>query len=302
MAGISVHFPSISWLVVVLVTAAYSIFGIALSSIRDRNLLNDLPNALRVLLAASGGTFLMRSSVFLFPSFGALLIAGSIFLNDEFQRRVADSMLLGRKGGSIALMGIDGSGKSTHANALESWFKERGYYCTNVPFHTYLFVQALSLRSRGNITELGWKRAGNPFRPVLSLIDNLLLTVLTSFGRGAEGRVVIYDRYIWSTYVKYQALGYPVRPLRWLYMLPRPRAAIILDVTIERSLGVIGSRVHHIRYRPEVLSSERQEYLAIAKERSYPIIQSARGFQEVEDTIEGVLARVFPPMKRVEGS
>jgi hypothetical protein len=177
---------------------------------------------------------------------------------------------------------------------LESWFRLRGYYCTNVPFHRYLFVEKLASARGAPKHPSGARGAGNPLRPVLSAIDNLTLYILSSFGRGIEGRVVLYDRYIWSTYVKYYGLGYPVRPLRWAYMLPRPKVAIFLDIPVERSLGVIGSRPDHIRYRREVLTEERREYLSIAREGGFPVIDSTREFFTVQREIEALLAGAFP--------
>lgn len=272
----------------------FLVFGISRSVSAKLSPLNDVPNAVRVLMASLSGLLFALGTSFIQLSAAALLFAGSLLLNDEYQRRAADSFIAGKRGGTVALLGIDGSGKSTHSEALEDWFRLRGYYCTKVPFHRYLFVEKLA--SARNVTKLssGARGGGNPLRPFLSVFDNLTLHVLSSFGRGIEGRVVLYDRYIWSTYVKYQALGYPVQPLRWLYMLPRPRAAVFLDVPVEKSLGVIDSRPDHIRYRREVLTEERKEYLSIARETGFPVIDATREFLTVQRDIEAVLAGAFP--------
>ncbi len=271
----------------------YLVFGLVRSAARRLDVLNDVPNAFRVLLAAASPLL----GLSLPQPFGAaaavLSLAGSLFLNDEYQRRTVDSVRRRRSGGSVALLGIDGSGKSTHAAELESWFKARGYYCTRVPFHRYLFAD-LRARRRQSAGSSGVRKGGNPLRPFLSAIDNIILYALTSFGRGLEGRVVLYDRYIWSTYVKYEALGYPVRPLRWLYMLPKPKFAVVLDVTVEKSLGVILGRPDHIRYRRDVLSAEREEYVSIAKGRNFPLIDASRDRALVQGEIERRLAEVFP--------
>jgi thymidylate kinase len=274
-------------------TAAFAIYGIVNSSRKKRNPLNDVPNALRVLLAAAGGGMMALTVTFILPSAGLLLVFASLFLNDEFQRRTIDSVRKGRSGGSVALLGIDGSGKSTHASLTRRWLEGRGYRSILMPFHRYLFVEKLS-SARSTIRGQRPPRGGNPLRPLLSLVDNLLLQLLSSFGCRVEGTVVLYDRFMWSTYIKYFALGYPVKPLSTFYLLPRPRYAVVLDVPVERSLGVISSREAHIRYPKSVLETERRLYLSIARNGGYPVIDSTKDSKTVQLQIEHHLSRLFP--------
>jgi len=215
-------------------------------------------------------------------------------MNPTFLSNLFESARSGRRGGSVALLGIDGSGKSTHASELESWFKDRGYLCTRVPFHHYLVVDMFSRRHKGNDAALGVRRGGHPMRPLLSALDNLLMYVIHSFGRGTEGRVVVYDRFSWSTYVKYKGLGYRVRGLKWIFFLPSPTCALVLDVPVRRSLDVIVSRADHIRYAETVLAKEREEYLAIATSKRLAVIDATRGRAEVQEQIERRLGQVFP--------
>ena len=294
VAVASVLSPAYSAALALTIVAVHGVVGVSGSVARRRNPLNDVPNTLRIALASLGGLVLLNPSSFLFPSLGVLLVLTGTFLNDEFQRMAIDSLSKGRKGGTVVLLGIDGSGKSTHAQALNVWFKERGYFSTLIPFHRYLFLDFLKRTPKNDVSVLGKRRGGNPLRPVLSFLDNLLSYLTSSFGKGLEGRVVIYDRFIWSTFIKYHSLGYPVEPLRWLYMLPRPRVAIVLDIPTERSLEVIQSRATHIRYTADVLHSEREEYLALARGRNYPVVDSGRSFDEVQREIERILSGVFP--------
>ena len=203
--------------------------------------------------------------IFVFPALGLLLLLGGLSLNDEYQRRALYSLRVGRKGGSIAFLGIDGSGKSSHSAVTSGWLQGRGYRVELMPFHRYLFVEKLSSLSAGVAGGPRVRRRGNPLRPVASLVDNLLLQLSSSIGCRVEGTVVIYDRFIWSTFIKYEALGYPVRPLAPIYLLPRPHFAVVLDVPVEKSLRVIDERVSHTHYPRSVLESERERYLQIAR-------------------------------------
>jgi dTMP kinase len=275
----------------------FGIYGIGRSSSRHLNPLNDLPNALRVFLGSAGGYLLTLDRVFVFPSAGILLFLGGVYLNDEYQRRALYSLRVGRKGGSIALLGIDGSGKSSHSAVTSGWLQGRGYRAELMPFHRYLFVEKLSSISSGVARGTSLRRRGNPLRPVVSLIDNLLLQLSSSIGCRVEGTVVIYDRFIWSTFIKYEALGYPVKPLAPLYLLPRPLFAVVLDVSVDKSLRVIDERVSHIHYPRSVLEHERERYLQIARKNGYPVIDATGPFDEVQSRIEGQLVHLFPMVK-----
>jgi len=294
---VSTAFPPLALPWILLLVLAYAAYGVLRSASGKLDYLNDLPNAVRVALAAVGGSLIGAPLNFILPSSGIFFVVLSLYLNDEYQRRALSSLTEGKRGGSVALLGIDGSGKSTHAAFLEKWFLSRGYDCTVVPFHRYLFVERLT-RKGGERAPAEGERGGNPLRPLLSLADNILLNLITSLGVGLEGRVVIYDRYIWSTYVKYRSLGYPVEPLSALYMLPRPNLAFVLDVPVTRSMEIIRGRGSHIRYASEVLTEEKEEYLRIAASRGYPVIDSTRSFETVQEELEGRLESVFPTVRR----
>jgi len=277
--------------------ALHLVYGVAKSAARKLDRLNELPNTFRILLASSAPVVPHVLPNFLTISAGVSLFLAALLLNDEYQRRALSSLERGAVGGSVALLGIDGSGKSTHSAELESWFSARGYFCSRVPFHRYLFVERLSRKRLGYRRYEGSRHRGHPLRPLLSAVDNVILYLITSFGRGLEGRVVLYDRYIWSTLVKYEALGYPVSPVKWVYLLPRPRFALVLDIPVSKSLTVIASRPDHINYPAEVLGAERAEYLRIARAKGLPVIDATRGYADVQNEIETLLSGAFPSVQ-----
>jgi dTMP kinase len=301
---LSVLIPGAGVLLPIFFGAAFGAYGVVESFAKHIDPLNDVPNAIRVFLASLGGFFVTLTGAFIFPSAGVLLLVAALFLNDEFQRRALHALRTGKEGGSIAFLGIDGSGKSTHSAVTGRWLEERGYSCDVMPFHRYIFVERLaSMRAPGGSGAGGserfrFKRGGNPLRPILSLLDNLVMQLYSSAGCRLEGKVVIYDRFIWSTYIKYKALGYPVKAISGLYLSPRPTFAVVLNVPVEKSLQVIDERVTHIHYPREVLESERQEYLEIAKRGGYPIIDATAPFDEVQQKIEAHLSRRFPHVNR----
>src|SRR6266513_575335 len=138
---LSLLIPAPGLLLPVFLGAAFGAYGIAKSLVGRLDPLNDAPNALRVFLASLGGVFMTQPQLFIFPSSGIILLMGALYLNDEFQRRALHALRAGRRGGSVAFLGIDGSGKSSHAIVTGKWLEERGYRCSVMPFHRYLFVE-----------------------------------------------------------------------------------------------------------------------------------------------------------------
>ena len=291
LCSVFLSLSPLSWFEIVIpVGIGWFAVGVMSSRKNGFNPLNDAPNAMRVSLASLGGCILTEGG-FLFVCSGLILLGLGIVLNDEWVRATVASVREGRRGGTIALLGIDGSGKSSHADATGDWLETRGYNVSLVRFHKYLFVEGISSIARGTDAKA---KGRNPLRPVLSLIDNLILQATTSVGCRLRGRVVVYDRFIWSTYVKYRGLHYPVSFLRRAYMGPRPTVAVVLDVPVGKSLQVIGERPTHIRYPQAVLEVERREYLDIARRMGYAVIDSTGPFKEVQDMIEIHLSSAFP--------
>lgn len=292
--ALSVALRDLAFILPFLIAVLYGAYGLARSVSRRLSPVNDVPNAFRVFLASLGGSLVSLYHPFILPSAGIVLYFGSLYLNDEYQRRALDSLRAGRKGGAVALLGIDGSGKSSHSAKTGGWLETRGYRVELMPFHRYLFVERLSSLPASGRGSGDRRRRRNPLRPILSLVDNLLLQASSSVGCRLEGTVVIYDRFIWSTYIKYEALGYPVKALSPVYLLPRPYFAIVLDVPVEKSLRVIDERTDHIHYPRSVLEHERERYLEVARRNGYPVIDATASFDEVQSKIEGHLARLFP--------
>jgi len=257
---------------------------------------HDFPNVLRMVLTGLGGILFIRS----FYVFGFLLFLLSIMLNDEWQRRAFRKIFPKKRGATIAFLGIDGSGKSTHVKATFHTLKKAGIRAKVVPFNKYIFLDKLAISFRGKrltsktikgtyTVKLTPLRA---IRPWLSFVDNLLYYIYTSLYT-LRGYVIIYDRFIWSTFIKYKALGYPVNILLKMSFLIKPTYAIVLDIPAEVSLQKIYSRKYHLRYPLYVLKYERLKYLALAKRFKYPIIDSRKPYSYVQNIIDREVLRML---------
>ncbi len=153
----------------------------------------------------------------------------------------------------IALEGIDGSGKSTQAKLLREALEARG-------------IDAVVYREPGD-SEFGDQlrkqfqhgRTATPQEEAGMFIEDRKIDVRDNILPAlAAGKVVVMDRYYFSTMAYQGALGLDVEELRERNetFAPRPHLTLILDVPAETS----AIRIHASREAPD--SYEGTEYLA----------------------------------------
>jgi len=311
--GLKIHVDiKIYVLLAAIVSIIYLLWGCRRAITLGCHPLNEGPNALRLFMGILGGfitgygfTWHNTLSIVL----GVLLILSSIVFNDETARRLY-RRLFPHGGFSLALLGIDGSGKSTYSREIAKLYKNYGAQVYIVPYHRYLFLDKLSKTvssmgksrpSKTTILRYFYYYDGRVKRVVrlfLSLIDNLVLYLLFVMPKIIRGRVVILDRFLWSTYVKYWALRYPVKSLRRLWFMIKPHYAIIFDIPGTTSYKRILERDEHIRYPPCLLEAERKYYLHIAKRYGYPVIDTTKPFNETLKRVNEIVLTIFLWRKR----
>lgn len=288
------------FLISIFASFLYMAYGIFKARRLKVHILNEGPNAIRFFFAFFGGflgglAFLNKALNKEFLFLALFCLCAAIVLNDEWMRRTIRRLFSKKKGVIIALLGIDGSGKSTYSHFLKQYFTSRGFKVEIIPYHKYIFVEKLSRMLRREkwaskqyttTFDIDSYYKGNKIlkllRAILSLLDNFLLFILSVYPKIMEGNIVILDRFIWSTYVKYSALGYPIGSLKKIWFITKPHFAIIFDIPAETSIKRILQRKEHLRYSKRVLDYERQFYLDIAKRYNYPIIDTTKP-KEVTD-------------------
>ena len=153
----------------------------------------------------------------------------------------------------VALEGIDGSGKSTQAHLLRDALEARG-------------IDVVVYREPGD-SEFGDKlrqqfrdgRTVSPQEEAILFIEDRKIDVRDNILPAlAAGKVVVMDRYYFSTMAYQGALGLDVEELRQRNeaFAPRPHLTLILDVPAETS----AARIHASREAPD--SYEGVKYLA----------------------------------------
>lgn len=208
-----------------------------------------------------------------------------------------------RKPITIAFLGIDGSGKSMHSEKIASWLQENGIKCKIIPFHQWLFADKLK-KKIGKYVDKGREESSlEPYapqkyslpaliKPPMALIDNILMYYLSKW-KYRNYDVLIFDRFICATFIKFKALNYPVGWAFPLMKLIKPKIGIVLDIPVEKSKEKIEDRKNHLLYTKEQLSVERKEYLDIAREQKYPVFNTLEPFEVIHAEIREYLKRTL---------
>ncbi len=209
---------------------------------------------------------------------------------------------------TIAFMGIDGTGKSTHAEKIRLWLNENGIRTIIIPFHKWLFAGFLKKIFGGYVDKGRVKNSLKPYspkrnstasliKPVVSLIDNIGMYYLYKF-LYRDYDVIIFDRFICATFIKGKALNYQVEWLRPLWGNIKTDFSLVFDAPMQKSLDAIKDRGNHIEFTAEQLLFEKKEYNDMAKEFNYPIFDTSKSTDNVQQEIKTYLNNVIfsPPL------
>ncbi|OGS22771.1 MAG: dTMP kinase [Elusimicrobia bacterium RIFOXYA2_FULL_39_19] len=201
----------------------------------------------------------------------------------------------------ITFEGPDGSGKSTHAEKLKQWFKNKGFsvILTREPGGTRLAesIRKLLLNSENSvspITELLLYAASRAQHTQELILPSL-----------KQGKIIISDRYYDST-VAYQhyGRGLDLKTIKELNTIASggltPDLTILIDLETKKSLGRLKNTRKKDRIENENTAFHRKirnGYLALAKNepRRIKIVKSNN---EMSATFESILSVVKDFIKK----
>ncbi len=184
------------------------------------------------------------------------------------------------KGRFIVFEGVDGSGKSTLVESVADSLREKGYTVdvTQEPTHGEIG----SIIREGRIPNITQKAES-----LLFVADRAVHTQ-QMMEQVEQGHIVLCDRYFAST-IAYQSASLDGDSMDrdWLLSLNMPVIAepaitILLDIDVEKSLERVGKRGELSKFeKAEYLSSVRAEYLRLAKEFGFTIINADQSREDV---------------------
>lgn len=184
----------------------------------------------------------------------------------------------------IALLGIDGSGKSTIANELKSIFEEKGYDVKIIPFHKWIFADVFRDKFKfGKMLDRDRKGRDAPYapskkslssyiKPPIAFVDNLLFYLINRPFR--KNQIYIYDRFICATQIKFKALNYHTDWFKPLWWNITPDYAFVFDIDLEESVKRQKNRNDPYVYTKNQLTIEKSMYAKFAKKHKFPFIKN----------------------------
>ncbi len=195
----------------------------------------------------------------------------------------------------IALEGIDGSGKETHAKLLNRWVKGKGYdtFLTKEPTSGLIGKLLREFLKHG---ELDPRTEALLFAADRSEHTKDILEKLQA------GKVVITERYFYSSMAYQAASGVDID---WILQLnrfaPAPDLVLLLDIEPEISLGRLTSKLSLRRLRErehferkDFLDKVRDLYLELAKKHeNFAIIDASLDIDEVQTNIRKRVGRLM---------
>ncbi len=232
-------------------------------------------------------------------------------LNTECEISGGISKKMAKKSITIAFLGIDGTGKSTHAEKISCWLRENEIKCMIIPFHKWMFADILK-KGLGKYVDKGRdKKSLRPYtpkryslsalvKPPVALFDNILMYYLSKW-KYKDYDAIIFDRFICATVIKSKSLNYHVEWFRPIWQNIKTDIGLVLDTPIQESIQTIEDRADHILYTTEQLSCEREEYLEIARKCGYPVFDTSKPLEVVHEEIKDYLREALfaPPSKEV---
>lgn len=192
----------------------------------------------------------------------------------------------------IVIEGIDGTGKSTQSKRLAEWFRSRGREVvlsrepTDGPW-------GKKLRESATTGRLSAEEELECF-----LNDRREHVEMSIKPALAEDKVVILDRYYFSTMAYQGARGFDPLEIRARNeaFAPQPDLLLILDLSVESAHGRIGARgdtANEFEQR-DTLTRCREIFLSLRDEPFACVIDAEPSLNEVTADILSVVTAKFP--------
>jgi dTMP kinase len=199
----------------------------------------------------------------------------------------------------IAVEGTDGSGKSTHVEALRQWIESRG-----------LSVRVEKIYRHGvfhdTVTRLTTLCAGDKnmhlwrLERIAKLFDSVKLFYSDIEGELSSTDVLIFDRYVQTHYAA--AIGryhYDPYGRELMSVFPAADRLFLLDAPVSQALDRIAERDElTVDENPYMIERYRHAFAGLADREGMLVLDATRAFEENRDRIRSEVGRLLP--KRAE--
>ena len=190
---------------------------------------------------------------------------------------------MSEKGLFIVIEGIDGTGKSTQAKRLGEWFESQGreVVLSYEPTHGQWGKQLRDSMTEGRLS---------PEEELELFIKDRREHVETLIQPSLDaGKVVILDRYYFSTMAYQGARGFDPQSIRELNesFAPRPDLLLVLDLDVDTAhqrIGTRGDTTNEFEQR-DTLTKCREIFLSLKDEDFVKVIDATADMDTVTERI-----------------
>jgi dTMP kinase len=195
---------------------------------------------------------------------------------------------MNQQGLFIVLEGIDGTGKSTQTESLAGWFREQGreVVCSREPTDGPWGRQIRATAATGRLSPEDELELF--LRDRKQHVEELISPALS------EGKVVILDRYYFSTMAYQGCRGFDPAEIRRRNeaFAPRPDLLFILDLDVDIALARIGGRgdIANEFEKRDALAKCREIFLSLEGESFVHVIPSGSDPATVQSRIREIAA------------
>jgi len=195
------------------------------------------------------------------------------------------------RGKLIAIEGVDGCGKSTHARMLAGGLRSRGYevVLTDEPTDGPIggFIK-LALR--------GGKKLPAEIEALMFAADRVQHIAGTIAPALKAGKIVVTERYVCSSLAYQSARGAPISWLKGINKhAPAADLTILIDVPAEEGIKRV-KRARRLDAFERDLTLQRRvrsAYLRLAKREGMKVVNGARGVEEVQADVRRLVGRIL---------
>jgi dTMP kinase len=205
---------------------------------------------------------------------------------------------LEKKAHLVALIGLDGSGKTTQADLLTAWLRDRGHAVVLHPNESLQPVKRV-------LTDIARDSGYQDLATMLGVDTAQLMIAILKWNTmakvepflGCEGQFVVMDRY---GYCQVAAANYLGIEAAWLVerlysSFPAPDLTMFLEIDPQTALRRLEARNSDVIPLPlSFLEGHRSAYRQLPDARRFVSVDASRSVEEVRDEIRRHVEARFP--------
>ena len=231
------------------------------------------------------------------------------YLGGKIVKKILKKIGLQRRGILIALIGVNGAGKTTISkNILEKYnpltkflgIKQKTYYFGWQPFSPLAKIGARLFKSKrvfDNVTSNTERDKANLFQELLfayNYLDYILRYIFHIYPRLRKGNIVITDRYFYDIYGQYPYAKSSLVVKSLIKLFPSPDNTFVLDASTESIMNRGKDGEERKIKSHEYLTGQRERYIQLNNIFKNSIVINTE--DSIEDNVNFIINKSWKKM------